>query len=94
MTLSKLNWKNLLYYLDARVIVTLTKTCLSSYFAGIGRTRVVMICDVCGLIFNVPLCYIMVFGKLGLPELGIVGAGISTIIASFFRLFAFFPLLF
>ena len=72
------------------VIITLTKTCLSSYFAGIGRTRVVMICDVCGLVFNVPLCYVMVFGKLGLPELGIVGAGISTIIASFFACLLFF----
>ncbi len=72
------------------VVVTLTKTCLSSYFAGIGRTRVVMICDVCGLIFNVPLCYVMVFGKLGLPELGILGAGISTIIASFFACLLFF----
>lgn len=72
------------------VIVTLTKTCLSSYFAGIGRTRVVMICDVCGLVLNVPLCYVMVFGKLGLPELGIVGAGISTIIASFFACLLFF----
>ena len=72
------------------VIITLTKTCLSSYFAGIGRTRVVMICDVCGLIFNVPLCYVMVFGRLGLPELGIVGAGISTIIASFFACLLFF----
>ena len=64
------------------VVVTLTKTCLSSYFAGIGRTRVVMICDACGLVFNVPLCYAMVFGKLGLPALGIIGAGVSTIIAS------------
>ena len=72
------------------VVVTLTKTCLSSYFAGIGRTRVVMICDVCGLIFNIPLCYVMVFGKLGLPELGILGAGISTIIASFFACLLFF----
>ena len=72
------------------VIITLTKTCLSSYFAGIGRTRVVMICDVCGLIFNVPLCYVMVFGRLGLPELGIVGAGISTIIASFVACLLFF----
>ena len=76
------------------VIITLTKTCLSSYFAGIGRTRVVMICDVCGLLFNVPLCYVMVFGKIGLPALGIVGAGVSTIIASLFAciLFIFFYL--
>ena len=71
------------------VIITLTKTCLSSYFAGIGRTRVVMICDVCGLLFNVPLCYVMVFGTIGLPALGIVGAGVSTIIASLFACILF-----
>ena len=72
------------YYLIlmSGVLVTLAKTCLSSYFAGIGRTHVVMICDVFGLIVNVPLCYVMVFGKLGFPALGIVGAGISTVIAT------------
>ena len=64
------------------VLVTLAKVCISSYFAGIGRTHVVMICDVFGLIINVPLCYAMVFGKLGFPALGIVGAGISTVVAT------------
>ena len=63
------------------VVVTLAKICISSYFAGIGRTYIVMICDVCGLLLNVPLSYIMVFGVFGFPELGIVGAAISTIIA-------------
>ncbi|HSG58548.1 MAG TPA: MATE family efflux transporter [Woeseiaceae bacterium] len=72
------------YYLIlmAGVLVTLAKACISSYFAGIGHTRVVMICDVFGLIINVPLCYVMVFGKLGFPALGIVGAGISTVVAT------------
>ncbi|MBT8101162.1 MAG: MATE family efflux transporter [Gammaproteobacteria bacterium] len=72
------------YYLIlmSGVLVTLAKVCISSYFAGIGRTNVVMICDVFGLIVNVPLCYVMVFGKLGFPALGIVGAGISTVIAT------------
>ena len=64
--------------------VFLAKICIASYFAGIGRTYIVMICDVCGLVLNVPLCYAMVFGKFGLPEMGIVGAGFSTIIAEFF----------
>ncbi len=64
------------------VVVTLSKICISSYFAGIGRTYIVMVCDVCGLIINIPLCYIMVFGKLGFPALGIVGAAISTIVAT------------
>ena len=82
------------YYLIlmAGAVVTLAKVCVSSYFAGIGRTYVVMICDVFGLIINVPLSYAMVFGKLGLPALGIVGAGISTVIATLlaFLLFVFF----
>jgi MATE family multidrug resistance protein len=72
------------YYLIlmSGVIVTLAKTVISSYFAGIGRTHVVMICDVFGLIINVPLCYVMVFGKLGFPALGIIGAGVSTVVAT------------
>ena len=72
------------YYLIlmSGVLVTLAKTVISSYFAGIGRTHVVMICDVFGLIVNVPLCYVMVFGKFGFPALGIVGAGVSTVVAT------------
>ncbi len=72
------------YYLIlmSGVLVTLAKVCVSSYFAGIGRTYVVMICDVFGLVINVPLSYVMVFGKLGLPALGIVGAGVSTVIST------------
>ena len=82
------------YYLIlmSGAVITLAKVCVSSYFAGIGRTRVVMICDVFGLVINIPLCYVMVFGKLGFPALGIVGAGISTIIATLlgFLLFVVF----
>ena len=72
------------YYLTlmSGVLITLAKICVSSYFAGIGRTHVVMICDVFGLIINVPLCYAMVFGKFGFPAMGIVGAGISTVVAT------------
>ncbi|MDJ0749431.1 MAG: MATE family efflux transporter [Woeseiaceae bacterium] len=85
-----------MYYLIlmSGAVVTLAKTCIASYFAGIGRTHVVMICDVFGLVINVPLCYAMVFGKLGLPELGIAGAGVSTVVASLFAflLFVFFYL--
>lgn len=72
--------------LMAGVLLPLAKTCFSSYFAGIGRTRVVMICDICGLLLNVPLAYVMIFGHLGLPALGIAGAAISTNIATLFSL--------
>lgn len=71
------------------VVITLTKICISSYFAGIGRTYIVMICDVCGLVLNVPLSYVMVFGVFGFPELGIVGAGVSTIVSTLFAFLLF-----
>lgn len=71
------------------MVVTLAKICVSSYFAGIGKTTVVMICDIGGLLFNVPLAYAMVFGKFGLPALGIAGAAISTIVATIFALLLF-----
>ena len=79
------------YYLIlmSGVLVTLAKVCIASYFAGIGRTYVVMICDVFGLVINVPLSYVMVFGKLGFPAMGIVGAGISTVVSTILALLLF-----
>ncbi len=80
------------YYILLMVgaVVTLAKICVSSYFAGIGRSQIVMICDVCGLIVNVPLCYAMVFGKYGFPEMCLAGAPVSTIIATLFASVLFF----
>lgn len=69
--------------------ITLAKICISSYFAGIGRTRVVMICDVLAMLVNVPLSYVMVFGLLGFPAMGILGAGISTIASTFIGVLLF-----
>ncbi len=60
----------------------LLKACLASYFAGIGRTRVVMAADLVGTGLNIPLTWVLVFGKFGLPALGIVGAALGTIIAT------------
>ena len=79
------------YYLIlmSGVLVTLAKICMASYFAGIGRTYVVMICDVFGLVVNIPLCYAMVFGKLGFPAMGIVGAGLSTVVSTVLALLLF-----
>jgi MATE family multidrug resistance protein len=67
----------------------LCKTCIASYFAGIGRSRVVMISDVLGMLLNVPLSYLLIFGKLGLPELGIGGAAWGTVLSTLFSLVVF-----
>ncbi|MEX0619332.1 MAG: MATE family efflux transporter [Pseudohongiellaceae bacterium] len=80
-----------IYYLIlmAGSAITLAKICISSYFAGIGRARVVMVCDVLGMALNVPLCYAMVFGRFGLPALGISGAAVSTLVATLFSVLLF-----
>jgi MATE family multidrug resistance protein len=67
----------------------LGKACIASYFSGIGRTRVVMIADVLGMLLNIPLSYTLIFGKLGMPELGIAGAAWGTVIATAFSLLVF-----
>jgi len=59
----------------------LSKTTVSAFFSGIGRTRTVMICEVLGICFNIPLSYALIFGKLGLPALGIAGAATGTVIS-------------
>lgn len=56
---------------------------LAGFFIGIGRTRVVMIANAVGMLINIPLNYILIFGKFGLPALGLRGAAIGTICGNF-----------
>ena len=77
------------YLLMSASFFNLSKVCIASYFSGIGRTKVIMTCDVLGMMMNVPLSYLLIFGKLGFPEMGIAGAAIGTIIASAFALLLF-----
>ena len=77
------------YMLMGGCLFTLLKICIASYFSGIGRTKVVMVCDVCGMVLNIPLSYALIFGKMGLPAMGIVGAALGTVIASAFALALF-----
>jgi MATE family multidrug resistance protein len=70
----------------AGAVLSLFKVCLSSFFSGIGLTRVVMTCDVIGIVLNVPLTWALVFGHLGLPAMGIAGAAWGSIISTAFAI--------
>jgi len=63
-------------------LASILRNSLSCYFSGIGRTRIVMTANVIAMIINVGLDYIMIFGKLGLPAMGIKGAAYATICGS------------
>ena len=45
---------------------------------GVGDTRAFMIVGIVGLIANVGLNYVFMYGKLGAPALGAVGCGVAT----------------
>jgi MATE family multidrug resistance protein len=55
---------------------------LSSYFSGRSLTRIVMYFGILGAILNILFNYVLIFGKLGFPSMGIRGAGIATVSAS------------
>jgi multidrug resistance protein, MATE family len=69
--------------------IMLVKATLAAYFAGIGRTRVVMICDLLGIMVNIPLSYLLIFGGAGIPPQGIEGAAWGTVLSSVFTLGVF-----
>lgn len=53
---------------------------------GIGYTRPMMLIQLAGLGFNVLFNYILMFGKLGMPAMGAVGAGWATAIVMWLNL--------
>jgi MATE family multidrug resistance protein len=60
-------------------LLYLVQAVLTGFFVGIGRTRVVMAANVAGIFVNVPLNWVLVLGRLGVPSLGIEGAAIGTL---------------
>ena len=62
--------------------IVLVRNCFSSFFSGVGRTKVVMAAAVTAMSVNIGLNYVLIFGKFGMPALGIRGAAFGTITGS------------
>ncbi|ADB17142.1 MATE efflux family protein [Pirellula staleyi DSM 6068] len=62
---------------------------MSSYYTGRGLTWTVMRVNVFGTLVNIVLDYMLVFGVAGLPELGIKGAALATVIANWSNVLIF-----
>ncbi|MFA6599500.1 MAG: MATE family efflux transporter [Candidatus Omnitrophota bacterium] len=69
------------------VIFSLARNCLSCFFSGIGRTGVVMTASFTAMAVNAVLNYILIFGKFGMPALGIRGAAYGTLVGGASGLF-------
>lgn len=60
--------------------------CYGGTLREAGRPTVPMIAGVIAVAVNLTLNYILIFGKLGAPRLGVVGAAIATVISRFTEL--------
>ncbi len=61
---------------------------LRCFSDGLGRTRPSMMIGLFGLLLNVPLNYIFIYGHFGLPALGGAGCGWATAVAMWCMFFA------
>ena len=71
-------------YLEARSfgVVGLTAAiAMASFFRGIGDARTPLVASLIANGVNAILCYALVYGRFGLPALGVYGAGLATSIA-------------
>ncbi|WP_066016550.1 MATE family efflux transporter [Endozoicomonas atrinae] len=51
---------------------------LTCYCEGMGKTKPSMVFSFAALALNIPLNYVLIYGKFGFPELGGVGCGYAT----------------
>src|SRR5262249_20599410 len=58
---------------------TLVTAAACSFFAGRGDSRTVLVVNAAGLAVNVVCAWVLIFGGLGVPALGIAGAGWATV---------------
>jgi MATE family multidrug resistance protein len=54
----------------------------SAFFAGRGRTVIVMCVNLGAMVGNGLLDYTLIFGKFGLPAFGMAGAALATVLAN------------
>lgn len=70
-------------YLTVALFFKSLSSVLSAVQVGVGNTSVILRASVIGNIINVVFNYVLIFGHLGFPRLGIQGAAIATIIGEF-----------
>jgi len=76
-----LNWRLL------GITSMVTTFSFKSFFDGIGKTYVHMVSAIVMNALNVVLCLVLIFGRFGMPRMGMTGAGLAGFISTWVGLF-------
>lgn len=68
-------------YMILTLGITLSSRALEQFFFGVHRPGIVLTASIIGNACNVAGNYLLIFGKLGFPAMGLEGAAIGTIVA-------------
>jgi putative MATE family efflux protein len=71
-----LRWRNL------EILPALLSGVLRGFYTGLARNKVLVWSSVVMALVNVVLNYGLIFGRLGMPEMGIAGAGLASLLAA------------
>ncbi len=73
------------YYLllTASLLPVMVFQTFRQFTEGLGNTRIAAIITVLEILLNLVLNYLLIFGNGGFPRLGIVGAGVATLLVRF-----------
>ncbi|WP_028025243.1 MATE family efflux transporter [Enterovibrio calviensis] len=58
---------------------------MDSALRSLGKTKVTLYMSIVEIGFNIGLSFVLIFGHLGFPEMGLIGAGIGTLSARILR---------
>ena len=83
-----------LEYIKYGAIITSLNTFFANSFRSIEKPKIALISSTAGIFVNIFFNYCLIYGKLGMPEMGAGGAALATVISRFVEAFIFIYFLF
>jgi len=82
-----------LMYLNASMVPMMLFFTLRQFAEGLSSTKPAMVITLIGNGLNIGLNYVLIYGELGFPQMGLNGAGLATLISRWVMLFAMLGLI-
>jgi MATE family multidrug resistance protein len=79
-----------LYIIGLSIFPVMFFQTYKQFTEGMSDTKTAMYISLIGNTINIGLNYILIFGKLGVPPMGLIGAGIATLISRIFMAIAIY----